>query len=637
MAPTDPTTAAVPAPSETLVERASTFVSTHRKVLVVAAASAAVAGGLAYAYWASTSSSSSRGQGKGGASSGGAGGAGEGRKKKKSGSKGAKKGKGGSGSSGSSKADLEAKEGPILEEVPGKAKVEDVAENYDGLSAEQIFALPIEERTKVAGHFKAKGNAAYTARQFADAAELYTRAIQVSPTPEPVFYSNRAACYVNMSPPKHDLVVADCDEALKLDPKYVKALNRRAIALEGLERYREALRDFTAATILDRFQNQTTANAVERVLKVVATKEAKETLENREPRLPSYTFISAYFAAFRRRPHPTLPPNPSQGDQTLLLALQALDAADYPHAVTLVNEALEQGVSWDEGRAEGVNLRGTFRFLTGQIPLAQADLEESLRLHPGLTQSLVKLASVHMEQGDPAKAFACFDEAEKTDPKDADVFYHRGQVLFIMNEFAAAAENYLASSSLDPPDGEGFVFSHIQLAVAQYKMGELAKSMATFRRTLKAFPGRSEGFNYYGELLLDQQRFEEAVEKFEKAIEIEKTKTPPNVLPLVNKGLALYQWKQDLGAAERCCHEALRIDPECEAAVATLAQLSLQQSNIKEAAKLFRRQCELARSEPELVNALTYAYATEAQVEFLEGYPEMARELGGIAQGMMGM
>ncbi|KAJ3479028.1 hypothetical protein NLJ89_g12348 [Agrocybe chaxingu] len=110
-----------------------------------------------------------------------------------------------------------------------------------------------------------------------------------------------------MSPPKHDLVVADCDEALKLDPKYVKALNRRAIALEGLERYREALRDFTAATILDRFQNQTTANAVERVLKVVATKEAKETLENREPRLPSYTFISAYFAAFRPRTSFLLP------------------------------------------------------------------------------------------------------------------------------------------------------------------------------------------------------------------------------------------------------------------------------------------------------------------------------------------
>jgi mitochondrial import receptor subunit TOM70 len=45
-----------------------------------------------------------------------------------------------------------------------------------------------------------------------------------------------------MTPPKHELVVEDCDAALKLDSNYVKALNRRAIALEGLQRYEEALR-----------------------------------------------------------------------------------------------------------------------------------------------------------------------------------------------------------------------------------------------------------------------------------------------------------------------------------------------------------------------------------------------------------
>lgn len=54
---------------------------------------------------------------------------------------------------------------------------------------------------------------------------------------------------------------------------------------------------------------------------------------------------------------------PSQGDQTLLLALEALEAADYQHALTLVNEALEQGISWDIGRAEALNLRGTFKYV----------------------------------------------------------------------------------------------------------------------------------------------------------------------------------------------------------------------------------------------------------------------------------
>lgn len=79
----------------------------------------------------------------------------------------------------------------------------------------------------------------------------------------------------------------------------------------------------------------------------------------------------------------------------------------------------------------------------------------------------------------------------------------------------------------------------------------------------------------------------------------------------------MYQWKQDIGAAERCCNEALRIDPECEAAVATLAQLSLQQTKIDRAVEMFARQVELARSEPELVSALTYQYV---RINFLSLY-----------------
>ena len=56
-----------------------------------------------------------------------------------------------------------------------------------------------------------------------------------------------------MSPPKHELVVQDCDEAIKLDAKYVKALNRRAIALESLERYQEALRGETTFRSVESF------------------------------------------------------------------------------------------------------------------------------------------------------------------------------------------------------------------------------------------------------------------------------------------------------------------------------------------------------------------------------------------------
>ncbi|KAI0262104.1 ADP/ATP carrier receptor [Gloeopeniophorella convolvens] len=590
---------------DSLVDRVSSFVSENKRGIIIGAAAAVVAvGGVAY-YVASS-------RGGGGASD---------EESLKSGKKKDKKKR-------KQKKASKDKDGPILEER--KPKSAEVADDDKPLTEEEIQALSLEERKSRAAALKQKGNEAYQDRKFAIAADYYTRAIAVSPQPEPVFYSNRAACYVNMQPPRHEQIIEDCDEALKLDSRYVKALNRRATALEALERFEEALRDFTAATILGKFQNDAAGLAVERVLKKLTTKKAAEILATRAPRLPSHTFVSAYFSAFRPRPLPVLPENPTTGDNTLILSLEALAASDYAHSLSFINEAVEQGISWDAGKAEAFNLRGTFKFLTGDTNGAKADLEESLRLVPSFTQSWVKIASVFMEQGDTEKAFDAFEQAIKHNASDPDIYYHRGQVLFIMNDFSGAADNYTESTNLD----DTFVFSHIQLAVAQYKSGDIAKSMATFRRTLKAFPDLSEPQNYYGELLLDQQRFQDAVEKFDRAIELERQRSPPNVLPQVNKGLALFQWKQDVDAAERCCNEALRTDPECEAAVATLAQLSLQQGKIDVAVRMFERHTELARNEPELVNALTYQYASYAQLEFIKKYPDLAGQLSQMARAM---
>jgi mitochondrial import receptor subunit TOM70 len=90
-------------------------------------------------------------------------------------------------------------------------------------------------------------------------------------------------------------------------------------------------------------------------------------------------------------------------------------------------------------------------------------------------------------------------------------------------------------------------------------MGSIASSMATFKRCVKNFKDVPDVYNYYGELELDQGKFQDAIEKFDTAIEMEK-KTKPmamNVLPLINKALALFQWKQDFGEAEQLCQKAL--------------------------------------------------------------------------------
>lgn len=61
-----------------------------------------------------------------------------------------------------------------------------------------------------------------------------------------------------------------------------------------------------------------------------------------------------------------------------------------------------------------------------------------------------------------------------------------------MQDFDKAIADYHKSTSLD----DTFIFTHVQAAVAQYKQGSIAQSMAAFRRILKQFPDRGEPSNY---------------------------------------------------------------------------------------------------------------------------------------------
>ena len=187
-------------------------------------------------------------------------------------------------------------------------------------------------------------------------------------------------------------------------------------------------------------------------------------------------------------------------------------------------------------------------------------------------------------------------------------------------------------------------------------MGSTASSMATFRRCIKNFDKTMEVYNYYGELLLDQQKYNEAIERFDTAIDVEKQSKPTgmNVLPLVNKALAVFQSKQDLREAEKLCQKALismslrftapedtmltssPVDPESEVAVATMAQLLLQQGRTTDALEYFEKSAELARSEAEMVNALSYAEATRTQLEVQMKYPQLASRLQAMGSAMGG-
>lgn len=516
-----------------------------------------------------------------------------------------------------------------------KAPAVDSADEIPEITEATVQAMSLDDRKHWAVKLKEVGNHAYGSKDFNNAIDLYSKAILCKP--EAVYYSNRAACYNALA--DWDKVVEDTTAAITLDPEYVKAMNRRANAYDKLGKYSESLLDYTASCIIDGFKNASSAEAVERLLKKFAESKAKEIMANKPSKLPSPTFVSNYLQSFRSKDRPEgledsveIPADTGKGQLQLgLRAMESKTGEGYEEAATAFDKAIELN---DLGSLEAFayNMRGTFTCLRGKHEQALVDLTKSVELDPSMTQSYIKRASMSLELGDPEKAEEDFELAMKQNADDPDIYYHRAQLHFIKGEFAEAAKDYQKSIDLDPE----FIFSHIQLGVTQYKMGSIASSMATFRRCMKNFDKVPDVYNYYGELLLDQGKYQEAIEKFESAIEMEKQEKPTsmNVLPLINKALAIFQEKSDFAEAEKLCQKALIIDPECDIAVATMAQLLLQQGKVTEALKYFERAADLARTEGELVNALSYAEATRTQIQVQEKYPALAAKLQAAGPGL---
>ncbi len=249
---------------------------------------------------------------------------------------------------------------------------------------------------------KDAGNQAYGSKNYNEAIRLYEKAILCRP--DPIFYSNRAACYNALG--NWEKVVEDTSAALALNNEYVKALNRRANAYEQLGRNSESLLDYTASCIIDGFSNEQSAQSVERLLKKVAEAKGKAMYASRERKLPSSTFVKNYLQSFRPKPPPKgLEESAEMSEDTglgqLRLGFAALNKKTgeaYETAAKAFERALELG-NLGEHEAIAYNMRGTFKYLMGDASAALGDLAKSIELQPSLTQSYIKRASMHLELG----------------------------------------------------------------------------------------------------------------------------------------------------------------------------------------------------------------------------------------------
>jgi import receptor subunit TOM70 len=399
--------------------------------------------------------------------------------------------------------------------------------------------------------------------------------------------------------------------------------------------------DYTAICVLENFANNTAAESMERVIKALSDVEARARMLNRKPVQLAKNVLSSYMDSFASTAQSyefpdaadELDPAPTdedEGEAFYRFAELSMKQRRFNQAEEAYTTAAMLGCS---NMLRARLMRGTFLFVRGSSQEAMDDFTWVLEQDPLNVEAMIKQAGLVTETGNFDAALIVFQQAIATDESCADAYYHRAQLYLVSGQTEQAIQDYQKAVSLDPSN----VYAQIQLAVAQYRLGQLASAIAAFRRMLREFPTSTAVRNYYAEVLIDRQTWDEA----EKILEEAERLDPENGLTYVNRAtMWLQRMQQGNGAAiaeaEQWLLKALEVEPMHDVALAQMAQLKLQQSDLEQALEYFEKTCDIARTELELSQTIQYLEATRAQKVFSDRYPEEAARLRSMQTMSMG-
>jgi len=494
---------------------------------------------------------------------------------------------------------------------------------------------------------KNRGNKFFRGGRYEQAIKCYSEAIEVCPADKPTdlatFYQNRAAAYDQLE--KLDSVLSDCDVALNLNNKYVKALDRRAKALRKqaqkienfeiqVEKLRQCVEDITGVCLLEGFQKQEHLMLVDQVLRELGRAEAALASKTRTPILPSNHFISQYLESFAEDPIYKIVNKESEGDidekengveldlSGFNRAKQNLKEEKYENIIDDCTQEIEQNPDTSVGHLARL-LRGTFYALRKQQSLAMDDLTVLIDGGDAIdaavrVNALIKRASLYIQmckdpQKDPELSLADFGLAAEIDPNNSDIFNHRGQVYLLLEEMNKSIVDFKRAVDLNPNHPIAYaqkLYTDYRCAVMIGDTTKIHTVISDFYEAIEKYPKCVENYSLAAQVLNSQEQFKEADALYKKALEID----PNNANLMVHRGLMALQSRGDIAEGVRLMEKALEMDELCEFAYETLGTIEVQKGNLKRAIELYSKAIPLANTELEMAHLFGLKEAATAQI-----------------------
>lgn len=218
--------------------------------------------------------------------------------------------------------------------------------------------------------------------------------------------------------------------------------------------------------------------------------------------------------------------------------------------------------------------------LFGRPDQAERHLDRALALDKTRWIDAIRLSDLYLSQGKREDAHKLLQEQAQISPEVGEVHYALGLYCFRQKLVAQALRSLEAATKLNPRHlGTRKILSEIYLT-----QGRVEQAQSHFEFLLEAAPSAAV---HLGMAECDKQqfRFEEALQHYKKAVELE----PRNFLALKELGSMAVQFG-DLATGVSALKTALEVEPGHSDIFGQLAKAAIQQGNSQEAIAALRMQ-----------------------------------------------
>ena len=464
--------------------------------------------------------------------------------------------------------------------------------------------------SEAAQALKSLGNGCIANSQYDKAVSCYSKAIQYCPESNTSdlskLYHNRAVGLDGLK--EWQMVIEDCTEALKLNPHYVKALQRRARAFDQMNKKlntkvftRKAFEDAIAGKLMDSHANRMKdkAGLVTRLTNEYGQLLADSYAQDHDHILPSKYIIQPILDNFNYTLRVFVSDvEPSPTDDVHDLHSCILNE-EYENMIPLSTELIQLDSRY---KNRALVLRGTIHFIKNDVHSALEDINTALS---GFKKSedddrrifftidaLMKRACLKHALRDVPGMEADLSDALQLDVNNAAVYHHRAMLHFQIGKPQEALKDYSKAIELDP----GFVAPRLNLAETMYAVARSTNNPSLekeadkiFNEANNLFPANFETRRRFGEVLYKHSRTEEALAMFDLAIAL----SPEQPQAYVDKARLLMYRRLDWQGAEESLKKAIAADERNFNAYALLGQLKLIESKYEEAIQWFEKSIPL--------------------------------------------